>query len=366
MTDRRKLRIAARDPGAANLLAGLLREPGLTENYDCDLWVTANVVPYFEKAGLPVRVFDQPPAAIEMLRDWQADPADALVTGTSHYEPFDDLLWRAARLTGTPSLAAVDYWSNLARRFPTVRPDSIGVIDPVQETEARAIGFDSVVLTGHPALAAVQVVPPRPAGQSVSVLFVSERIAADVAEGVNDSYGFDETDCFRLVMAAAERTVAGGQPVDVTVKFHPYNDPDAFRGAIGPVGQPETVGLVWIEGRQPIAPLIEAADIVVGISSVALVEASLMGRAVISVQPGLTRENMFVPGERGFADTLTDPEQAVARLCELMSDPVARQSARDRLSGFRSSLSSPADTPIQSWLKRVLPVPLKSAIASAS
>ncbi|MRG71020.1 hypothetical protein GH722_04510 [Alphaproteobacteria bacterium HT1-32] len=366
MTDQPKLRIAARDPGAANLLAGLLDEAGLTENYACDLWVTANVASYFVKAGLPVRIFDQPPTAIEMLREWQADPADALVTGTSHYEPFDDLLWRAARLTGTPSLAAVDYWSNLTRRFPTVRPDSIGVIDLAQETEARAAGFDDVVITGHPALSAIQPAPPRPAGETVSVLFVSERIAADVAEGVNDSYGFDETDSFSLVMAAAERAASGGQPVEVTVKFHPYNDPDAFRDAVGATGQPDNVRLIWIEGRQPIAPLIEAADIVAGISSVALVEASLMGRVVVSVQPGLTRENMFVPGERGFADTLINPEQAITRLCGLMTDPAGRQAARDRLSGFRSSLSSPADVPIQSWLKRVLPIPLKSAIASAS
>lgn len=366
MTLRTKLRIAARDPGAANLLAGLLREPGLTEDHECDLWVTANVAAYFDKAGLPVRIFEHPPTAAVMLREWQADPADALITGTSHYEPFDDLLWQAARATATPSVAAVDYWSNLARRFPAVRPDSIGVIDPAQAAEARTIGFEDIVITGHPSLTAINPAPPRPAGKAVSVLFVSERIAADVAEGVNDSYGFDETDSFRLVMAAAESVAASGQPVDVTVKFHPYNDADAFRDAVGAAGQPHNASLVWVEGRQPIAPLIEAADIVAGISSVALVEASLMGRVVVSVQPGLTRENMFVPGQRGFADTLTDPKQAITRLCELMRDPVARQSAQDRLGGFRASLSSPAEAPLQSWLKRVLPTPLKSAIASAS
>ena len=366
MTVRPKVRFAARDPGAANLLAGLLCEPRLTVDWECDLWVTSNVVSYFDQAGLPVRIFERPPSFPEMSAEWCASPVDALVTGTSHYEPFDDLLWRAARVTGTPTLAAIDYWSNLARRFPTIRPDSIGVIDPAQEADARKIGFEDVVITGHPSLVAIQPVPPRSAGNAVSVLFVSERIAADVAEGVNDSYGFDETDSFRLVMEAAESAAAAGQPVELTVKFHPYNDADAFCDAVGAGGLSDRVNLTWVEGRQPIAPLIKASDIIVGISSVALVEASLMGRVVISVQPGLTREDMFVPGQRGFADTLIEPVQAVTRLSDLMCNPATREAARKKLSDFRSPLSSPADAPIQSWLKRVLPVSGKSAIAGTS
>ena len=366
MTPRPKVRIAARDPGAANLLAGLLRESRLTEDWECDLWVTSTVLSYFDQAGLPVRVFEHPPSQQELLAEWSVSPVDALITGTSHYEPFDDLLWQAARVTGTPSLAVIDYWSNLERRFPTIRPDTIGVIDPAQEAEARSIGFEDIVTTGHPSLAAVQSEPPRAEGNSVSALFVSERIAGDVAEGVNDSYGFDETDSFRLVMAAAESAVAAGQPVELTVKFHPYNDADAFRDAVGASGFSDSVKLTWVEGRQPIAPLIKAADIVIGISSVALVEASLMGRAVVSVQPRLTRDNMFVPGQRGFADTLTDPVQAVACLSDLMRSPGARVAAREKLSGFRSSLNSPEGAPVQSWLKRVLPVSRKSAIANSS
>ena len=52
--------------------------------------MTSNMVPYFDEVDLPVRIFDRLPSFPELSAEWCASPVDALITGTSHYEPFDD------------------------------------------------------------------------------------------------------------------------------------------------------------------------------------------------------------------------------------------------------------------------------------
>lgn len=349
-----RLRIAARDPGAANHLSALLREPGLFDAVSGDIWITGNIAGYFDGTGFPVRIFDHLPGRADLAAEWDRDPADAVITGTSHYEPFDELFWEIGRERGIPSLAVVDYWSNLGPRFSRGRPGTVGVIDDGQRREAEELGLTPAIVTGHPALAAITAAPARTPDGRVRILFVSERIADDVAEGVNDDYGFTETDSCRLVLDAARQAADAGHRTEITIKLHPYNDEQRFLTALGPLPQNDRMNVTIVTGRQPIQPLIEANDIVTGMASVAMVEAALVGRPVLSVQPGLKRENMFIPGIRGYADTALDGESAVSSLVELIGNADARSAAIERLAPFRENIAGSGNSGIRQWLATIL------------
>lgn len=351
------LRITARDPGAASLLSHLLLEPSLLDNHDCDIWITENVAGYFSGLDLPTRTFPQPPDQTELLQEWDGNPARSILTGTSHYAAFDSLFWDLGKRRSVPTLAVVDFWSNLDRRFKDSKPDRIGVIDDEQAGEARRLGLPETIITGHPRLAAIRRLPDKEPKKRVNVLFVSERIAGDVADGVNDPYGFDEINVFRLVTEASRNAAAAGIQTDLVVKFHPYNDHDEFLNALGPLADDSTLSIDFIDGDEPIAPFVAACDLVVGMSSVALIEAALMGRPVVSVQPGLIREDMFVPAVKGFSETQTDPDSAVNFVSDLIVDPEKRQEVSDRFQGFRNCVDTSRATPLSDWLRSVLSPP---------
>ena len=348
------MRVTARDPGAASLLSHLLLEPSLLDNHNCDIWITENVAGYFSGLDLATRTFPQPPTQTELLQEWEGNPARSILTGTSHYAAFDSLFWDLGKRMSVPTMAVVDYWSNLDRRFKDSKPDRIGVIDDEQAREARRLDLPETIITGHPRLAAIRPLPDKEPKNRVNVLFVSERIAGDVADGINDPYGFDEIDAFRLVTAAGRNAAAAGIQTDLVVKFHPYNDRTEFLSALGPLADDSALSIDFIDGNEPIAPLIAACDLVVGMSSVALIEAALMRRPVVSVQPGLIRDDMFVPAVRGLAETQTDPDSAVQYVTDLIADPEKRRGVSDRLQGFRNCVDTSGATPVSDWLSSVL------------
>lgn len=348
------VRFAARDPGAANLLSRFLVDAQRGASISCDMWITAKVTRYFDAIDVPAVIFDSLPSLDELRALWRKDPADALITGTSHYEPFEAHLWRISAEFNAPSLAVIDYWSNLAARFAEGLPDTVGIIDETQREPLMALGFRDIIVTGHPALAEITPLPflPNDSLRPVSILFVSERIAEDVAEGFNPSQGFDEIDVFNLTFAACN-AVAADRPVTLTVKFHPYNDPNHFFDRVMTEKARSNLSLVFVAGREPIRPLIQDSDLVLGVASVALIEAALLGRPVVSVQPNLSRENMFVPGVMGFAMTLTDPATAVEQLAEIIASPSARRVIADRLTGFRTALMLGGGSTLVDWLTRM-------------
>lgn len=350
------LRFAARDPGGANVLAALVGEapPSMT----CDAWTLPRAERLRSALPQAAMTFDDPPSAGALAEAWDRSPADALVTGTSHYAPFEQTLWQIAAARSVPTLAVLDQWMNIGTRFAEARPDFVTSLDPDQRPELLALGFpeDRIIDMGHPWLARIAAEGPAAARDSsggVRVLFASEPIREDVAKGVNAPFGFDELESFMLVHAAAATVAQSGMPVTLVAKCHPYEDAGAFAARLE--GLPPTPGLtVHVrDGAASALDEIEQADLVAGISSMLLIEAMVLGRAVVSVQPRLSREETFLPSIRGAARTLTDPVSARTTLTELIAGDDARSRERARHAPFvRAVAGNPSDALAQ-WLAMV-------------
>lgn len=350
------LRFAARDPGAANVLAALAADWGAA--LALDAWTLPRAEQL--RAALPDRtvVFDDPPDPAGLERAWDRMPADVLVTGTSHYAPFESTLWAIASSRGVPTLAVLDQWMNVAPRFARGWPACVGVLDAAQREEVAALGFspDAIVQLGHPWLSRLAAAPAAAAPgttDEMRVLFVSEPIRSDVEQGVNEPFGFDEFEAFSVVHGAAVTAAGAGRRISLTVRCHPYEDAEAFSRRAGEL--PRVSGLeVTVQDRlTPALDAIRGADLVTGISSMMLLEAMVLGKAVISVQPGLSREETFVAAARGAARTLVDAREGRAVLSALMSDEEARAAERARHAPFVREIASDSRGALLAWLDSV-------------
>lgn len=365
------VRFAARDPGGANVLMGFLSGRRDDRRFTFDAWSLAQASPVFRRAGVEPREFADGLAADVLDRAWADQPADVLVTGTSHYAPFEAYLWRSARRRGCASLAVNDAWVNLARRFAVEKPDYVGAVDAGQVPELVALGFDSdrVITTGHPWLTGLlarsqnvrrETVLPERDGD-VHALFVSEAIASDVARGVNAPFGFDELDAFGVLHAAAVSATTAGLTVRLAVKFHPAEDPGAFLARLAGLEHPRGLSIRTIMGNETPYPWVLWSDLVAGVGSMLLLESIVLDRPVVSLQPGLTREDTFIVGRRGLAPTLTDPAEGRQIVSALLADPAARRSLLERERRFVELIPPDPVSPIASWIGAHVPAEARAA-----
>jgi hypothetical protein len=350
---------AARDPGAANVVAVFAsRWRAAGDQHDLEVWSLPRATPVFARHGLNSQEFPDWDEA-DVQRRWGRRPPDAVVTGTSHYQPFEPSLWKLAARQGVPSLAILDSWTNLPARFAEGQPDFVGAVDTGQVAELNQLGFpsDRVLLAGHPFLRDLLRNRPEPAAAdapaargSVHLLFVSEPIAEDVAAGRNRPFGFDQVDVFELLERAAARAAAAGRRVTIGVRFHPYEDPARLLARVRDRPPRPPVELRIVPGDEPAHRSLEWADLVTGVGSMLLLEAIVFGRPVLSVQPGLSREDTFIASERGFVDRLLDPEQAVSTLADHLCRPEQRAATRSKNAGFLETLDPSDGAAVAAWL----------------
>ena len=83
-----------------------------------------------------------------------------------------------------------------------------------------------------------------------------------------------------------------------------------------------------------------------------LFEAIVLGRPVVSVQPGLIRENTFEAGVAGYAPTLTDAATAASSLERLIRDASERTSLLADHDGFTAGLRPDSAEAVMRWLQR--------------
>lgn len=355
-----RIRFAARDPGGANVLVPVIQR--LASGHSVDTWALPVAATVFERNACLCRRFDDPPSVARLVAAWEKLPADVLVTGTSGYAPFESALWSAGRERGVPSLAVIDAWCNLGVRFRDGRPDAVAALDARQAQELRNLGFaaDQVIVAGHSWLnqfcrrceAIIAAGAAEPHGSTVQVLFVSEGFAQDVARGVSVGAGFDELDSFRMLWRVAAAAATAEQPVAIVIKFHPYEDPQRFLQMLGELPPRPHLSVRALPLKTMPYPWVLWADLVVGLTSALLLESIVLDRPVISVQPGLNGDDIFVPSARGHARTVRTESEA-AELGDLIASASRRAATLAANRRFLDDLPPEPERTITDWVLRM-------------
>ncbi|MFC1814783.1 hypothetical protein ACFL0M_02345 [Thermodesulfobacteriota bacterium] len=243
----------------------------------------------------------------DQLRDLIKDiRPDAVISGTTRFFSPDRILILLARAVGIRTVVVFDEWFNYGYRFrcPDTKklvylPDAIALQDKKAEEEAVAEGIPKEIchITGSPALAeltekanemlcfppdvpdVLKAIDGRPI-----ITFISETHASDYGTNIESPgplgpfIGYTEETVLESIINVLERLRT---PVVLVEKLHPSADiqppPRSIPGNVD-VRSVQATDL-WL--------LLWYSDIVIGMRSMALLEANILGCNAVSFQPGL-------------------------------------------------------------------------------
>lgn len=311
------------DPGGAAVLSPLIR--GLeSRGYLVETWAKGSGSERLRQEGIEALAMPTWEAVPEA---WMEERGASLLLTSATSLPRVDLserwAWLAAAALGVPSIALVDSWQNYSLRFAGPEPghpfmafpDLIGCPDALAQEEMEAAGLPAPRLRawGHPGLDRfIESFQPldrpefwkqEPGRRDIlQVLFVSEAIA----EHFGRDRGYDQHDCFRELAAWLQ---ACEEPLNLLIKLHPKESRIGHEAWFADLHPRHRV--LTLEGLSPLEA-VGLADVVVGMTSVLLVEAHAVGKPVISLQPGLQGEDPFVLSRRGLVqrlDRMPQPDQ---------------------------------------------------------
>ena len=363
------------DPGGAAALAPVLsllsREAVITlSNYAYNEGPAVLAQAGVAAEALPDRL--DVPLAERYLRDAQADVllTATSVNGVEHEKRFV----LAARRLGCASIAVLDFWSSYAQRFAdeqgllTCAPDVIAVMDERAADDLRAVGVRADLrITGQPAFDRLQEHRRgfTSAGRSafraalgggpadVVVLFVSQPLHDIYGEPDSPRFlGFDQRTVLPLV-AETLLELATDRPLTLAVRPHPRQRSSVHEAQAG--GNLRVV----VDETPDRWNAVMAADLVVGMNSILLLEACHLGAAVVSLQPGLRGPDMLPSNARGCSASAHTAADARAILRKYVSDPAARQALAAR--AFASAPDACATERVRDCLYQQLASPAAMA-----
>ena len=284
-----------------------------------------------------------------------------VICGTTRYASPDRRLVTAARLAGVRSVCVLDEWFNYRQRFvdeasgDVALPDRIAVQDDLARREAVEEGIPESLccVTGSPALAELaqraesfRAVPPQlpaflgPPHRAPVVTFLSETHAADYGAGPGERgplgpfLGYSEVTVWGAILRVLGRLA---RPVTLVEKLHP----SAQEGA-SEVPVPANVRR-HVTRDADLWSLLWYSDLVVGMRSMALLEAALLGCRAVSFQPALIGPQQCTAVRLGAVPAV-DQEGDLLDWCsaalslrrnlrgrEMLSLPAARADAADRV-----------------------------------
>lgn len=310
--------VFTREAGGAETLAPVIKQ--LEKKLPLLIIANQHACERFDRHGIIYHTLpDYSEEALEQLcmKERGALPTALFTSATSmaFIDMTECYLWVWAKKRGIPSVAALDQWNNYTLRFSgpdkgeelKYFPDVVAIMDAFALCEMAEEGIPENILriTGQPALedlmksreellalrdgirARLNVGP-----ETKLVLFASECIGRDF----HGEFGFNEKMTFDMTLASLKRVAAEtGMRLHLGIKLHPENvieDIGTGEAEIASAASPVSISVHRSE--IPYRQLIVAADVVVGMTSMLLVESAVLGVPVVSVQPNATPKARLV------------------------------------------------------------------------
>jgi hypothetical protein len=324
----KSLILCATDTGGAKNLAPLLPLLAETKFNVCLLTIEERREIYFKYLDciddLRIRKYMSVENIVQFFDD--VDPV-AILTGTTRYPSMDRELIYQANQADVRSVVVLDEWYAYRERFVDpdtgelkFLPDAICVPDQNAWDEAVYSGLpgEKCNITGSVALADLtekaseylNVAPQIP--QEISsrkgkrvVTFLSETYARDFGSApgerglLGDYKGYTEnsvaSDIWQILQLIPQSTL-------LVEKVHPADDTKK----IGILDQSQTH--TWVRVKDvDLSTLLWHSDVVIGMQSMAILEAHIFGCCVVSYQPGLIGSDTCTAVRLGYVDRLIAP-----------------------------------------------------------
>ena len=273
---------------------------------------------------------------------------DLIITGTSSDDFTEKYLWMAAKRKGIKTIALIDSWVNYAVRFSQYSlcdmpinpkydlkylPNYIFTIDNFSKQEMLKVGIpeERIYVTGQPHLEYIKncilEVPDEEVksyrqkigclNNTKLVVFASDNISDSFSDTDNGLFwGYNEKTIFPYVYEGLSMAQLRGEQFVLLIRPHPKEDANFWYKVCK-----EKKGMKIIVDNRTIGDIVlRAADLIISMQSMFLVEAALVGKQIISLQIGLKKENPFILDRIGIVESILDYETFKRELLAFFSD----------------------------------------------
>ncbi len=347
----RAILMLVEDPGAANFAAPMPAALGPL-CIDCHLLANGGAADQLARLGQPFHRFDNALAPSELIA--QHAPRLVAVGTSENPDGYGLRLIDTAREAGIPTVGLVDGPASAAYRFrgrgataTAHAPDHVLVPDePTRQDYIRA-GFAAgrVHAVGHPLYDRVRAargelgrIPkeewrrtlfPQIPAEPPLVLFLAE-LSSGLDEAMfrrSPDYtlhgrGISErrTD---IVLEEVIDALAGLTPEPALVlRLHPKTRPADFCRYLVEIAAVSEGGSPW--------EAVMAADLVIGLSTILLVEAALLGRPTLSVLPRPTEARLLPTIAAGITPCATRRDEVASAVGRALREPAPLEAKLDR------------------------------------
>jgi len=254
----------------------------------------------------------------DLLAEWGCL---VLLSAAGLYNQLEHTARLAARSQQLPVVALLDSWFNYRARFERSQagtlsfspPDKVCAIDRLTQLELQKVGFQEVILTGHPdmeqTVRQLREQPPGAANRwrqkeripadSLLVTFFSDPFftgpnharycgpGAIMKQDGHGLYGYTVEDVLPVFLQELERALgqAGVTKAELVIRPHPSEHEEVLQNILS---QAELTHLqARITRNGSTLDWITASDAVVGMMTIALLHGALAGKPSISLEPGL-------------------------------------------------------------------------------
>lgn len=296
---KRKSRIifTAQDPGGFNAIAPVIKKLEKDRRFSVAVILAKHACLFAKEQNIKYSDADKTPFDIT--------GADLIFTGTSFGDSIEKRIILAAKAKNIPTISIVDFWTDYIPSFSDSEtgnfrylPDYILAVDEIMKRDMTRTGFppDKIFITGNPYFDSFSKKPVRKTDENLVAFFSQpfSEIYKDSDRDYKDCSMFDEVKIFEDIVEIMEKIDSNKK---ITINFHPRTKKfDKFDKIIR-----NSKLNIRKEKELYNKDLIEKSGIIVGINSVVLFQAAMMGKKVLSYQPGLKGPDFLISNRLGLS-----------------------------------------------------------------
>jgi len=341
-----KIFLFARDPGGANVIIPLIK--ALKKNkYELLVYGKDVALEKFKKEKISAKNIELEckeinPDHIENLLI-NLKPK-IVITGTSADDYTEKFLWSVSKKLGIGTFAILDQWMNYGIRFSEYSvsdiekyeiakihkyiPDKIFVMDEYSKNKIieEGISKEKIIVVGHPHFEYIQKKSKEIQLDKIDkykekinlqrdeilIVYASEPLLktyGKLADG-SDYWGYNEKTNFEELCRVLQNKIDKTNiKFRVIVKLHPKEDDNSYDELLKYYNGQQLN--IIIEKKEDPLIVIKSADIVIGMSSMFLLESVSLNKEVMSLQINLKQDNPFILDKIGILKSITKREELI-------------------------------------------------------
>lgn len=332
-----KILFASQDPGGTNVLIPIMKK--ISDKYHFDVLAKDSAVSIYRHREIPFTDVSEIVSSCDILKMKELIirySPDIVVTGTSSADYFERNIWLVARSIGVKSVAILESWSYYGLRFSNYTfenndkyipggpfpylPDKIFVMDEYSKARmiAEGINSDLIEIIGQPFLEELSVIyknlnqkeleayKQQVVGDSKKklIIFASDHLKDCFLPSGIEYWGYDEESIFYEIYESMIETCDNPEGYVIVIRPHPKEAAGKWDIIAGMAGK-KGIQIV-IDGTTKAELVIAAADLVVGMWSMLLIEAVLANKRILSVQIGAKRSAEFMLTDQKLIEPIWD------------------------------------------------------------